>query len=92
MKMDNWKVDEPLPYEPYCFQSGSCVYVDFGAKDFSKRGRDFLKQLFGKIRKRPDVTFITYTNIGMKDMLPPPNMSVFLVKDVDMVKYKIQLC
>lgn len=89
--METWNIDAPRPYEPWCFYSGAEVFVDFGRKSLSRRSRESLSEIYGQIRQRPDVKFITYTDGGIKGV-PPPNMNIYLIKEVDFVKYKVRLC
>lgn len=91
MRLETWNVDAPQFGEPWCFRPGTEVFLDFGRKSLSRRSRKALSEIYGQVGRRPDVRFVAYTDGDVKGM-PPPNMDVYLIKEVDFVKYKIQLC
>lgn len=90
MIQDCWSLASPIGSEPFRFWPGSEVYIDFGGLSPSRCGVRFLTDIYKKVKQRPDVRFVVYTDGAMK-AIPPPNMAVYLIKEVDFVKYKIQL-
>ena len=91
MIQELWNVNEERFNEPFCYRSGTEVLIDFGTRGMSRMSKKKLSKIYDKVRMRPDVTFVAYTGMQLDDR-PPSNMKIYLLKEVDFVKYRIQLC
>ena len=83
-----WNMDAPTEREPFCYWPKSTVRIYCDRKKFSQYGKRALKELYDKVRQRPDVKFEVYADKEPKDM-PPLNLNIYVIKEIDYVRYKI---